>query len=402
MNKFKSLLCLLLSISLIGCSTSSEQDSAEIKSTFVATELPETDNAYEDYANHLLIVKSANSYTTGVKNNYVLTYSDESSAEYSFDGILEVENANNNPTAHLTEYINGNGLQSTVEGYYYDGRLYNNYNGVTYYEDMDYTALLAVLQTPVTLLSIKDDEMSNIEKNTDNDEITFKISLTDDASYNYFLNHYDVSGISSYENVIVTNGVIEQTFNSLGYFIKESASFNVSLVVDDQTVGVVYSSTVSNIKFDETTVSIDDTQKLEQAEYVAFEDIDVDSISDSNVEDDAPGETIIETFKKRLVNRLNYSVQDDGTYVTNYNDNESYTVDFENHQFTYTNYSSKYVYNWQGDTGVFGTYCTYDFNTEQSSNDCDSDVLEMIKNVKEYFQLELYYCGLSLDELLNE
>ena len=79
----------------------------------------------------------------------------------------------------------------------------------------------------------------------------------------------------------------------------------------------------------------------------------------------------------------------------------TYTVDFENHQFTYTNYSSKYVYNWVGDTGVFGSSCIYDFNTDQASADCEDSVKEMIQNVKLYFQMELYYCGLSLDDLLS-
>ncbi len=402
MKKILMILATTMSFTLASCKTTKQKEIIDNVASFTPTELPETDNDYEDYANHLLILKSATSYTVGVKNSYTLNYSDDTSTDYSFDGILEVENVSNNPTAHITEYINGDGLQSSVEGYYYDGRLYNNYNGVTYYEDMDYDALVAVLQTPISILTLKEDEMEDISKSSDNDVTTYTISLTDEASSNYFLNHYDVSGISSYDNVTVDKGTIKQSFNSQGYFVGEEASFTASVTIDDLTTTISYTSSVSYIKIDETAVTISDSTKDEQAEYVAFEDIDTDSISDADVESDAPGDTVTETFQKRLVNRLKYTKQEDGTYLTEYNDNESYTVDFENHQFIYTNYSSKYVYNWKGDTGVFGTSCNYDFDTEQSSSDCEESVVEMIKNVKLYFEMELYYCGLSLDELVSE
>ncbi len=402
MKKILMILATTMSFTLASCKTTKQKEIIDNVASFTPTELPETDNDYEDYANHLLILKSATSYTVGVKNSYTLNYSDDTSTDYSFDGILEVENVSNNPTAHITEYINGDGLQSSVEGYYYDGRLYNNYNGVTYYEDMDYDALVAVLQTPISILTLKEDEMEDISKSSDNDVTTYTISLTDEASSNYFLNHYDVSGISSYDNVTVDKGTIKQSFNSQGYFVGEEASFTASVTIDDLTTTISYTSSVSYIKIDETAVTISDSTKEEQAEYVAFEDIDTDSISDADVESDAPGDTVTETFQKRLVNRLKYTKQEDGTYLTEYNDNESYTVDFENHQFIYTNYSSKYVYNWKGDTGVFGTSCNYDFDTEQSSSDCEESVVEMIKNVKLYFEMELYYCGLSLDELVSE
>ncbi len=402
MKKIYMILATTMLLSLVGCKTTKQKEIIDNVASFTPTELPETDNTYEDYANHLLILKSGTSFTVGVKNSYTLNYSDDTSTEYSFDGILEVENTTSNPTAHITEYINGDGLQSSVEGYYYDGRLYNNYNGVTYYEDMDYEALTAVLQTPISIQTFKEDEMEDISKTVEDDITTYTISLTDEASTNYFLNHYDVSGISSYENVTVDKGTVVQSFNSQGYFVGEDATFTASVVIDDMTTTISYSSTVSYIKIDETSVTISDSSKEEQASYVAFEDIDTDSISDADVQSDAPGETTTETFQKRLVNRLKYTKQEDGTYLTEYNDNESYTVDFENHQFIYTNYSSKYVYNWKGDTGVFGTACNYDFDTDKSSASCEESVVEMIKNVKLYFEMELYYCGLSLDELVNE
>ena len=127
MKKILVILATTMSFTLASCKTTKQKEIIESVASFTPTELPETDNDYEDYANHLLILKSASSYTVGVKNSYTLNYSDDTSTEYSFDGILEAESTSNNPIAHITEYINGDGLQSSVEGYYYDGRLYNNY-----------------------------------------------------------------------------------------------------------------------------------------------------------------------------------------------------------------------------------------------------------------------------------
>ena len=64
--------------------------------------------------------------------------------------------------------------------------------------------------------------------------------------------------------------------------------------------------------------------------------------------------------------------------------------------------SSVYTYNWKGDNGGFGSSCSYDFTTDSSTSTCDSDVLAKIKEVKTYLQMELYYCGLSLEDLSAE
>ena len=114
----KILLITLSCILLVGCKTTKQKEIIDNVASFTPTELPETDSVYEDYANHLLILKNPSSYTVGVKNIYNLYYSDDSQVEYSFDGILEAENVSNNPVAHITEYINGDAVESKVEGYY--------------------------------------------------------------------------------------------------------------------------------------------------------------------------------------------------------------------------------------------------------------------------------------------
>ena len=77
-------------------------------------------------------------------------------------------------------------------------------------------------------------------------------------------------------------------------------------------------------------------------------------------------------------------------------------IDFHNHLFTYRNRTSTYVYNWSSDSGGFGSACVYDFRREAGSDSCQESVVEMIRNVKIYFELELYYCGLSLEDLTAE
>ena len=108
------------------------------------------------------------------------------------------------------------------------------------------------------------------------------------------------------------------------------------------------------------------------------------------------------TFKKRLVNRLNYTKQEDGTYISSFNsDNEQYLIDFDKHVFQYSNRTIHYVYNWLSDQGSMGT-CTVDFTNDVTGSECKDTTVETIKDVKNWFQMELYYCGLTLNQLLDE
>ena len=79
----------------------------------------------------------------------------------------------------------------------------------------------------------------------------------------------------------------------------------------------------------------------------------------------------------------------------------SYTIDFNNKTFLYTNHTIAYSYSWKGDVGSMGA-CTLNFNTNASTKDCEDTTLSTIKDVKTYLQMELYYCGLSLDDLQAE
>ena len=87
--------------------------------------------------------------------------------------------------------------------------------------------------------------------------------------------------------------------------------------------------------------------------------------------------------------------------MQSYNQNEAYTIDFNNHTFKYSNRTINYVYNWDGDIGTMGK-CTLNFETSASASDCTEETLDMIRKVKGFLQMELYYCGLSLEELQAE
>jgi len=43
--------------------------------------------------------------------------------------------------------------------------------------------------------------------------------------------------------------------------------------------------------------------------------------------------------------------------------------------------------------------CTLKFDTGSSSSGCEDTTLTTIKDVKTYLEMELYYCGLSLEDL---
>ena len=69
---------------------------------------------------------------------------------------------------------------------------------------------------------------------------------------------------------------------------------------------------------------------------ILYENYTVEQLSEDTAE---------ATFRKRLVNRLGYQLQEDGTYLAEFNETESYRVDFEHSLFTYSNRTSHYVYN---------------------------------------------------------
>lgn len=336
---------------------------------------------------------SASSYTESFQCTYEMAYSDNTKQTFDLDGVLEVDGEK----AHYTQNIYGNGAASVLEGWYYDGRLYNTYNGVTYYEDMTLDQLKSAMVVQLTpyhppLTAISSTEVSDTR---------IVYTLTTAAARDLFLNRYDFYGFDKIPDLDVLDGTITHELDN-GVITGEKAEFHAALSQSGVDVEILYRSGISFVKAGDTAVSVDEKTKAAHSAYVHYSEIDTEAISDADLSVDAPEDTAEATFRKRLMGRLSYVQTGPDTYKSEFNENESYTVDFANRQFIYTNYSSRYVYNWAGDVGVFGTSCTYELGTGVHSSDCAEDVLEMIETVKLYLRMELYYCGLSLEELQAE
>ncbi len=341
------------------------------------------------------------SVTAAFRRSYTMDYGENQvSGIYDLDGVMqETDLHSEKKQGHLKQYIHSGGIESSLDGYYTDGRLYNTYNQVQYYEDMDFHAFEESALVPLSPIVVKDEQLASMEKE---DENTYVLHLSKAGAQALFTDVYDVYGLKEYDAYEVVSGVITQAFDEAGNVIREETDFESTVQVNAYTVRVMAQTQVHWTDFNATTLTLSDQQKEHGAAYVNFADIDTNAISSETIPDDEAEATIAGTFRKRLVNRLSYKKESEDIYTTNFNENESYTIDFAHDQFLYKNRSSTYVYNWKGDTGGFGAVCNYDFHTDTATENCDESVREMIQNVKQYFMMELYYCGLSLDDLQDE
>ena len=174
------------------------------------------------------------------------------------------------------------------------------------------------------------------------------------------------------------SGTITQTFDPSGKIAGEETEFICSLSTKGIGVEITVTSSVRYMKINETVIEITDQQEQAFAAYVNFRDIDTSSITDADVTSDYEEADPIETLKKRLIHRLNYSVNEKGIYQSKFNETESYAFDFNNGIFTYSNRTSHYVYNWRGDQGGFGDTCTIDFRNGSVTEGCDESVVNQI------------------------
>lgn len=359
-------------------------------------------DAFDSYTESVNNAGTASSYSVGINSAYTMSYSDDTKDIFEFDGVLETEKTGDDTKAHLTQNIESNGGTFNIEGYYYGGRLYNNYNDVKYYEDMDYTDVEKTMLVPLNPYAFDEKIIDSIQAEDDsNGNVIYTIQLKADQASSLFSDRYDTYGLNQYDDYQVTSNKIVDTFDKDGFFISETTEFNTSVSSSGQKVNVKYTSSVNYLKLNDTEVSISKDQKKELKEYVYFEDIDTSSLNSDSQYDDTAEKTVTATFKKRLVNRLGYEKANDGSYQQSYNDNEAYIIDFKNYTFTYTKYSIRYTYNWKGDIATMGS-CTVNYQEDKQSSSCEESTVDMMKTVKQYFEMELYYCGLSLDDLQEE
>jgi hypothetical protein len=396
MKKLSILICTAL---LSGGCTASNTGSASASKQTEYTGL--SGDAYENYASDCAADRQESSWTAAVKSSYTMGYSDDSTDLYTMDGTIEAQDTDGNARAHTTQHIKSNGLNSELEGWYYDGRLYNTYNNVNYYEDMSFVDLGKTMLVPLNVLQFPEDAVASIraEEGSDGSHV-YTITLKDDQAADLFSSRYDSYGLQSYDGYEISENQIVDTFDAEGHFQKEEASFTADVTVQDQKVSVKYDGSVSYIRIGQTEVAVSDDMKNAQSAYTAYTEIDPSGIS-TEAKDDSAEATAAATFRKRLINRLGYETQDNGTLRDTFNENQTYVIDFDNTSFQYSNYSIVYVYNWKSDTGAMSG-CTYDFKNETASSSCEDTTVDTIRDVKNYLQMELYYCGLSLEDLQAE
>ena len=381
------ILC-ITALLLIGCGKHTSQQQSSVEQT-VQTD----DSTLGEYTTTLKNRKIESSWTVSVQSKYTMKYSDKTLDTYLMDGVLETDG----DSAHYEQHINADGMLSELNGDYYGGRLYNTYNSVNYYEDMDFSNLKKTMLVPLDPYVFKVEDISSITK----DKNEYTIQLQADRAREIFLSRYDSYGLKNFDSFDITSNEIHVTFDEDQHYVKETAVFDTTITTNGQSVDVKYESEINYLKFGETTVYISDQAKQAESAYVYYKDIDTNSIQTVTTDDDSPEDTITATFKKRLVSRLNYTKESEDVYSNKFNENESYRIDFANKTFTYSNRSITYVYSWKGDNGSLGA-CQYDFINNSQTSTCEDSTVDFIKKTKLFLQMELYYCGLSLEKLQAE
>lgn len=379
-----TVICTALFLILSGCGSTSSAGSDEGKNI--------TD-AYGSYQSSVENQSDSTSWRADLSCSYTMSYSDDTKDTFDFDASIEKEKEN----AYFTQKINSNGASFNMEGYYLDGRLYNSYNGISYYEDMSYDDFLKTMMIPFDALSLSDDQIDSITgMEMEDGTVSYVINMENKAAADLFTDRYDVYGLAEYDDYSVKQAVITQSYDSDGYLLSEKTSFDMQVSYSSETVGVLYESDITYSQINNTTVSVDEQTMEELKSYVSYQDIDT-----SQDEPEDEGDTVLEKFRNRVVSYLGYQKRDDGTYRLEFNTNEMYQIDFENCTFTYGRYSIAYTYNWKTDVASSST-CNYNFETGHSSDGCDASVIQTMNEVKEDLSMELYYCGLTLEDLQAE
>ena len=176
---------------LYGCTNKKQQQSVS-STTKEETKLTKhTGDAFASYIESLDNINSASSYSAGINSAYTMGYSDDTKDIFEFDGVLETEKTDADTKAHLTQNIESNGGTFNIEGYYYGGRLYNNYNDVKYYEDMNYTDVEKTMLVPLQPYAFDKKMIDSIQAEDDaNGNVIYTILLNADHASDLFSDRY--------------------------------------------------------------------------------------------------------------------------------------------------------------------------------------------------------------------
>ncbi|MBR0215205.1 MAG: hypothetical protein IJL95_10880 [Solobacterium sp.] len=347
---------------------------------------------YTDYAEMIRTAETLPAWSVHAACTYTLQFSDDSRQVFILDEDLAAAD-NEGSTAHLTQEINSNGAVVHTDGWYTGDRLYNTYETLQYYEDMSFAQLKQSMLVPVDLMPVDETETETLNRTEDADALTYEFILTPAGRTRLFTARYDLYQLGTGKDYEVSSGTIRQTFRN-GILAAEETDFTAAVTVSGEPVQASYHLEVRYEPLPEPLELPEDFAEM-TAGYVPYEELDPGPA-------DSEGDTPEEILQHRLVSRLGYAEESPGVYRTEFNTNEVYVIDFNTKQFIYNNRTSRYVYNWNGDTGGFGTSCNYDYVTRTGSSECKDSVIKTLEDVKTYFEMELYYCEMSLSDLKGE
>lgn len=331
-------------------------------------------------------------YTVALHSQYTLKMGDKVLDTYAQDALFQRDGTE----ATISQNINTKGEVSHIKGNYYDGKLYNTFNGVNYYENMHIEDLIKTLLVPIEAIKdIKKDQLTSYK--CENNIYTF--SYHSKIAKEIFLKRYNHYTFDKNLSLNIKENEIIDTFKA-NDLIFEEAKFILEIKKNNQIVTIEYQSKMEKNKIGQTKLNISNEQKKAEKEYVYFKNIKPDQIKAQDGINDIPETNVLDTLKKRLINRLHYKKISEQEYRNVFNDNEEYTFFFNNQTFQYKNYSIAYSYNWQSDIASIGS-CTYNFNNSAKSKTCSADNIKQLQKIRDYFKLELYYCGLNTIDFIE-
>lgn len=337
--------------------------------------------------------KKTDNYTLAVRSRYDLKFSDKTLDTYAQDALLQRDGNQ----ATFSQNIHANGQTSKLKGNYYNGRLHNTFNGVSYYEEMTINKLIKTMLVPVEpSRTIKSEQLERYQEKDGVHTFSYK----PDVAKEVFLKHFDSYGLNKVDELKVKKNEIVDVFQK-DRFVSETVKFTLEVKKNHQTVEIEYQSKAERSQVGHTKVNISEEQKNLEKKYIHFKKIDTSKIKTESKNDDAPESNAMATLKKRLISRLNYKKVSDDHFKSTFNTREEYSFMFDQYTFQYRNYSLVYGYNWKSDVASTGS-CTYHFKNGSKSSSCSQNHIETFEKVKNYFKLELYYCGLSSSDFIDE
>ena len=379
--KLRYIVIICITIFLAGCSAQNQITGSQ---------------AMEIYASQSAETASVDSFSVKTNAVYSFQYQNEELAAYTINGEMDAQDIEKKPTAYLEQNINSDGSQSLIQSYYYEGTLYNTYNGMQYKEEMSLSDVENILLIPMNAILFSSDQIEEIQMQTKNGMNCYRIHLKDDVAKEMFIERYDCNHLSDNYDVSINEHSIEQRYDENGNFVYESVHYEMGVIYQEKPIDIIYDSSFEKTNINQTAVDIDEETKNGFSQYIDYSEI----ASDEELVYDE-GDTAEEILKSRLKSQLNYQELPSGLYQTNFNENEYYTIDFENQTFEYKRYSIAYSYSWKGDVGSMGA-CTYNFATGIKSSSCEDETIETLEEVKNDFEMELYFCDMTLDDLIRE